>query len=343
MRVRIRGPGGQATISLAETATVEDLYSKIAEQTSIASFDIKYGYPPKPLLLDSFEQSKKLADIGLKLDGEQLIISEKTQPTNKHAAPTTEGSMSLGAHSQPSLPNGTSTSSATTAASSLAFGNVGAKPPPLSQQPDKPGPLTSKPSPSHEAPEIPMPIHASTMVLRVMPDDNSCLFRAFNFAFLGGMDNMHELRSVIAQAIQANRDKYTAVVLDKEPDNYCRWIQTQDAWGGGIELGMFSIYRFFLVYTHSHPPFALARFPNIIERMLILNTRYTERAFQHRDLHHRRANLKHRPLQRRDAATLYFGLFGNPLRYNRAIAVRSPIHKCLQRSRIRYEDFRCSR
>ena len=329
MRVRIRGPGGQATISLAETATVGDLYSQIGEQTSIASFDVKYGYPPKPLLLDAYEQSKKLAEIGLKLDGEQLIISEKTESINKHAAPTTEGSKSQGAHSQPSLPNGTSTSSVTTAASSFAFGKVGAKPSPPSQRSDKPVPLTSKPSPSHETPEVPMPTHASTMVLRVMPDDNSCLFRAFNFAFLGGMDNMHELRSVIAQAIQANRDKYTAVVLDKERDKYCAWIQTQDAWGGGIELGTFCIH-WPRIYTHSHPPSALAWSSNIIERMLILETRYTERAFQHRDLRHRRANLKHRPLQRRDAATLHFGLFGDPLRYNRAIVVGSPIYKCLQ-------------
>lgn len=250
MRVRIRGPGGQATISLAETATVGDLYSQIAKQTSIANFDVKYGYPPKPLVLDAFEQSKKLAEIGLKLDGEQLIISEKTEPVKRHAAPSIEGSKSQGAHSQPSLPNGPSTSSTTTASSSFAFGNVGAKPHPPSQQSDKTVSLTSKPSPSHETPEIPLPIHASTMVLRVMPDDNSCLFRAFNFAFLGGMDNMHELRSVIAQAIQANKDKYTAVVLDKERDKYCQWIQTQDAWGGGIELGTFRI-EWSLVYLHS--------------------------------------------------------------------------------------------
>ena len=252
MRVRIRGPGGQATISLPETATVGDLYSQIAENTSIAIFDVKYGYPPKPLLLDAYEKSKKLAETDLKLDGEQLIISEKPESIVKPAPPTTEGSRSQGTHSQPSPPNGTSTSSTTTATSSFVFGNVGAKPPPLSRQSDKPGPVTGKPSsPSHEAPEIPMPMHASTMVLRVMPDDNSCLFRAFNFAFLGGMDNMHELRSVIAQAIQANRDKYTAVVLDKDPDKYCRWIQSQDAWGGGIELGTVSHLSITRLYMFS--------------------------------------------------------------------------------------------
>lgn len=73
-----------------------------------------------------------------------------------------------------------------------------------------------------------------------MPDDNSCLFRAFNTAFFGAMDNMTELRSIIAQSIQANPEIYSAVVLDQQPDDYCRWIQTEDAWGGAIELDILS-------------------------------------------------------------------------------------------------------
>jgi ubiquitin thioesterase OTU1 len=91
-----------------------------------------------------------------------------------------------------------------------------------------------------EPPELALPSHASTVVLRVMPDDNSCLFRAFGSAFFGAMDNMTELRSIVAQNVQAQPDKYPAVVLDKQPDDYCRWIQTEDAWGGAIELDIFS-------------------------------------------------------------------------------------------------------
>ena len=74
-----------------------------------------------------------------------------------------------------------------------------------------------------------------------MPDDNSCLFRAVASAVLSDVDAVTEMRSIIAQSIQANRDKYTKAILDnKEPDAYCRWIQTADAWGGQIELDILS-------------------------------------------------------------------------------------------------------
>lgn len=40
-----------------------------------------------------------------------------------------------------------------------------------------------------DAPEIPLPSRNSTLLLRVMPDDNSCLFRAFGTAILPGDDS----------------------------------------------------------------------------------------------------------------------------------------------------------
>ncbi|KFY61602.1 hypothetical protein V497_02872 [Pseudogymnoascus sp. VKM F-4516 (FW-969)] len=77
-------------------------------------------------------------------------------------------------------------------------------------------------------------------VMRVMPDDNSCLFRAFAAAVLPGDDlSMLELRSLVASQIQEEPDVYTKVVLDnRAPDDYCRWIQTEEAWGGAIELAI---------------------------------------------------------------------------------------------------------
>lgn len=79
------------------------------------------------------------------------------------------------------------------------------------------------------------------LVLRVMPDDNSCLFRAFGTAVIPGDDlSMPELRSLVASSIQAEPELYTKVVLEQNPDDYCRWIQTQDAWGGAIEMGILS-------------------------------------------------------------------------------------------------------
>ncbi len=74
-----------------------------------------------------------------------------------------------------------------------------------------------------------------------MPDDNSCLFRAFGTAVLPGDDlSMPELRSLVAVAIQQQPDVYTKVVLEQNPDDYCTWIQTEDAWGGAIEMTILS-------------------------------------------------------------------------------------------------------
>lgn len=78
------------------------------------------------------------------------------------------------------------------------------------------------------------------VVLRVMPDDNSCLFRAFSTAVIPTGDDlgMPEIRALIAGYIQQDPETYTKVVLEQRPDDYCRWIQTEDAWGGFIEMGI---------------------------------------------------------------------------------------------------------
>jgi ubiquitin thioesterase OTU1 len=59
--MRLRGPGGASTITLSDDATIQDLTSQITEKTSISSFDIKYGYPPKPLLLEESDSSMPLS------------------------------------------------------------------------------------------------------------------------------------------------------------------------------------------------------------------------------------------------------------------------------------------
>lgn len=237
MRIRLREPAGQVTLNLPESTTVNDLQACITEKTNLFSFDLKYGYPPKPLLLESFESTSPLSEIGIDLDGEQLIVSRSY---GQEQLPI------LAAEQQPlkrSLSINTAESSESSnvpAPSSFSFANFGTSPP-LAPKPSKPLSLShSGEGRNNDAPEISLPDHASTLILRIMPDDNSCLFRAFNTAFFGAMDNMMELRSIIAQVIQTNQDKYSAVVLEKSPDDYCRWIQTEAAWGGAIELDILS-------------------------------------------------------------------------------------------------------
>ncbi|KAJ5162436.1 hypothetical protein N7492_007828 [Penicillium capsulatum] len=203
MRLRLRGPSGQSTVSLDDAATVHDLQVQITDNTSLSRYDVKYGFPnPQPLDLDCFEPNRRIADIGVNLNGESLIIAprESAAPPPVETGPTTQ---------QPSqqLPG--------------------------SQKTD---------STADDPPEIPSPDHAGTFVLRVMPDDNSCLFRAVGAAVMGEMDTMIELRSIVASVIQASPDEYTAAILGKKPDEYCQWIQNEDSWGGAIELKVLSEY-----------------------------------------------------------------------------------------------------
>ncbi|KAK3055897.1 ubiquitin-specific protease otu1 [Extremus antarcticus] len=226
MRIRVRGPQGVATISLESTATWQDLLSQISEKTGVhGDFDLKLGYPPQALNTESIDGSMKLEDLPHKLSGEQLIVMPR-DVNNKLSSPMSN--------------------------SNSASQGVGALPPQnLSSAPthkpgdfpDQPLGLTRKPKGNVEKdpPEIPVPMLEGVMVLRVMPDDNSCMFRALSSAVLGSaLDGMTELRSVVAQTIQSNPDLYTKGMLEKDPSAYCKWIQREDSWGGGIELSILS-------------------------------------------------------------------------------------------------------
>lgn len=257
MRMRIRGPSGQSTINLDDSATVKDLKIKVAEATNLSNFDIKYGYPPMPLKLDQYDESStKVSEMGINLSGEQLIVSKKEgsnlrgskdskslgisgPQTDKSSTDVKPSFRSREQHKPP--PAGPS--------GGFSFGGFGTAPPPEESKPKTQAPKSSKPlglsrkknrDVEADPPEIAMPDRGATLVLRIMPDDNSCLFRAVGNALLGGMDTMNELRSIVAQAIQEDPDTYSQAVLEQRPDDYCIWIQTEDAWGGGIELSILS-------------------------------------------------------------------------------------------------------
>lgn len=74
MRLRIRGPSGQSTVTLDDSATVQTLKDSIQKETSLTSFDVKYGYPPKVLALDQWPSSKPLAEVGVRLNGEREFL-----------------------------------------------------------------------------------------------------------------------------------------------------------------------------------------------------------------------------------------------------------------------------
>ncbi|KZF18917.1 putative OTU-like cysteine protease [Xylona heveae TC161] len=232
MKFRIRGPSGVTTATIPDTATIQVLREEILKTTSLQAFDLKIGYPPKPLLLDEYSRSAGLSELGIQLHGEQLIVSTKENPhkNQSQSDPTSKDTQRYPATPinnsdwDINLPEKTQAS-----AGRAGQSNASNSFPPLIQRSD-----------DNDPPELAVPSHGGTLVLRIMPDDNSCLFRAFGSSFLGSVDSMTELRSLIAQNIQAQPDLYSEAVLEQKPDDYCRWIQTEDAWGGGIELSILS-------------------------------------------------------------------------------------------------------
>ncbi|KAK1830517.1 ubiquitin thioesterase OTU1 [Podospora conica] len=83
------------------------------------------------------------------------------------------------------------------------------------------------------------PERGGYIVLRVMPDDNSCMFTAFGGAM--GLDNPSQvLRQQVAEYILNHPEQYNAVILGEDPVRYTTRMKQMDTWGGAIELSILS-------------------------------------------------------------------------------------------------------
>ncbi|KAF2730458.1 ubiquitin thioesteras-like protein OTU1 [Polyplosphaeria fusca] len=206
IRIRLRAPNGTHNVNLKDDAAISDLLTSISDLTELPLFTLKWGFPPQPLDPWLYGMSTLLSDTDLKLNGAQIIvIGQETGDTT--ALPQAGAAGSSSEKSQAA---------------------------PLSLK-------RKQASALKDTPEIALPSRGGTIVLRVMPDDNSCMFRALGSAVLSSsLDSMTELRSMVAQAIQADRDMYNEAILQRTPDEYCKWIQYSDSWGGGIELSILS-------------------------------------------------------------------------------------------------------
>ncbi|CUM62498.1 uncharacterized protein PRCAT00000048001 [Priceomyces carsonii] len=83
------------------------------------------------------------------------------------------------------------------------------------------------------------------LILRNVPDDNSCMFNALAYA-LNGLESYKEdgilppkyFRTIVGNYIKKNPDVYNEIVLGKSPEEYSTWIEKKNSWGGAIELGI---------------------------------------------------------------------------------------------------------
>ncbi|KAI0106315.1 OTU-domain-containing protein [Hypoxylon sp. NC0597] len=215
MRIRYRGPKGGGALEFPDDATVQDLLSKLKDETGFADVTVKYGWPPKAI--STTESDVSLNSLGL--DRESLTVVPGAQETQRQADAVQATSTPATASAQaPSALPGVQSSSRDQGSRSIKDQNV----------------------------SIFMPETGSSLVLRVMPDDNSCLFTAVGGALRGlrsGADENFDapsLRRLVVDHIRANTDKYNAVILGQSPEAYCNNMLMPDVWGGEIELSIIS-------------------------------------------------------------------------------------------------------
>ncbi|KAH7018342.1 uncharacterized protein B0I36DRAFT_335798 [Microdochium trichocladiopsis] len=211
MRLRYKAPSGGGTLDISDdAATVGDLLTAIRAATGYVDVTVKYGWPPKAL---TAEQSGESC-LSLGLQRESLTVV----PAEGASAPVPSASV------QTPNPAGTSTPSAS-APGEAKKGGGGVE---------------------DQGVSVKIPENGSELVLRVMPDDNSCLFTAVGGALRGLPPSSPKtytpelLRRIVVEHIQSNPSKYTAVVLEAEPSAYCARMLRPDTWGGAIELGIIS-------------------------------------------------------------------------------------------------------
>ncbi|KAL1811464.1 hypothetical protein DCAR_0623604 [Daucus carota subsp. sativus] len=81
-----------------------------------------------------------------------------------------------------------------------------------------------------------------TIVRRVIPSDNSCLFNAVGYIMEHDKHKAPELRQVIAATVASDPKKYSEAFLGKPNEEYCAWILNPEKWGGAIELSILAEY-----------------------------------------------------------------------------------------------------
>ncbi|KAI5949693.1 OTU1 [Candida margitis] len=213
MRLKLKSDTGVSTIQadpdrlfqdfLADIKANGNLHTDTSESISV----IKTGFPPKPIDL-TYDSSTKLQDKHVK-DGDQLSI---TFVSNKRPlSPESEANSGAALLNKPAV----TTQAATNKKRDL----------------------------KEDIPAIYIESESKYLILRNIPDDNSCLFNSISYA-ISGHDSYttfsppQELRKVVVDYVNRDPLLYSDTVLGRPRDDYCRWILKKDSWGGAIELGI---------------------------------------------------------------------------------------------------------
>lgn len=206
LRLRLKYENQSAVETVEANATVGSFLDLVAAKFSLPrnSIALKFGFPPQdiPLVNSDVPLSTLVSS------GQQILVL-------KNAAT----SFSTNEPAKPPIPN---------AATKPTF-------PPQTEISNPPAVSHQSKNTSQDPPYVSTPI--GDIALRVMPDDNSCLFRALSKP-LGF--SPYELREIVANQVLSNPDIYSTAILGKPSIEYASWIRKETSWGGYIELSILS-------------------------------------------------------------------------------------------------------
>ena len=106
----------------------------------------------------------------------------------------------------------------------------------VSEPPLSPQPSEKKPNLRDDIPSTFIESLNKYLILRNIPDDNSCLFNSISYA-ISGYDSFknisppEELRKVVVNYIEKDPELYSDLILGRPREEYCRWIIKKDSWG----------------------------------------------------------------------------------------------------------------
>ncbi|OAV95604.1 hypothetical protein PTTG_06278 [Puccinia triticina 1-1 BBBD Race 1] len=237
LTLRVRGPEGSSTIKISPQATVDELYDQISNQTNIkkANLEVRVGYP-NPQSISSSDSKSAIESIGVK-SGEVLQVSASQGSSSSVPPPAPSAPGQSTPLSKPArVTNDVGRAPAKSSLSSLA----------RVQDQSSASPSASKIGHDDglDSVSASVALEAGHLVLRVVPDDNSCLFRAAGILLDHGdhnsstIDLSHRLRQIVADAVKKDPVTWCEPILGRDPDLYTSKILDKDVWGGAIELAI---------------------------------------------------------------------------------------------------------
>ncbi|KNZ47078.1 hypothetical protein VP01_66g10 [Puccinia sorghi] len=196
---------------------------------------VRVGYP-NPQAISPSDMTATVESVGIK-NGEVLQASWSQPPSSSHQPPAP----STPAHSTPlaaraRVPNDVGRAPAKSSLSSLARVQDQSSASPSASKIDDHDGLDSV--------SASVALEAGHLVLRVVPDDNSCLFRAVGILLDHGEhhssteDLSSRLRRIVADAVKNDPVSWCEPILGRDPDLYISKIVDKDVWGGAIELAI---------------------------------------------------------------------------------------------------------